>query len=194
MITLGITGGIGMGKSTSYQILIDLGIPVVDTDVLSKRLTSPGSPETLEIGRLFGSEFLTQQQELRRDIVAEKAFSNPELRGKLEALLHPRIRAEWVAFLHQAQTGGARVAAVVIPLLFEKGYENEFTRRICVSCSSISQRTRLLERGWSPEHAELRNRNQWPVSTKMDRSDAVIWTEGSVEMHRRQWLRVLEQL
>ncbi len=183
-----------MGKSTTYQILMDLGIPVVDTDVLSKILTSPGSTATLEIGRVFGPDSLTPHQEMRRDIVAESAFSDPELRAKLEAILHPRIHAEWVGFLNQSRSSGARVSAVVIPLLFEKGYENEFNQRICVACSSISQRTRLLERGWSTEHAELRNRNQLPVSAKMDRSDVVIWTEGAVEMHRRQWLRVMEQL
>lgn len=183
-----------MGKSATYQILMDLEIPVVDTDVLSKRLTSPGSVSTLEIGRVFGSDSLTQQLEMRRDIVAERAFSNPELRAKLEAILHPRIHAEWVEFLNQSRSNGARVVAVVIPLLFEKGYENEFTKRICVACSLISQRNRLLERGWSTEHAESRNRNQLPVTAKMERSDVVIWTEGSMEMHRRQWVRILEQL
>ena len=83
---------------------------------------------------------------------------------------------------------------MVIPLLFEKGYGPDFDVVVCVACSSVTQRRRLRERGWSEEQIDARNSTQLRVPEKMSRSQFVVWTEGSLEAHAGQWRRVLDRI
>lgn len=82
----------------------------------------------------------------------------------------------------------------MIPLLFEKAYTSEFDAVVSVACSARSQRSRLLARSWSEEHLERRINSQWSAARKMDASKYVVWTEGSMDTHRRQWLRILSEM
>ena len=192
MQVLGLTGGVGMGKSTADSILRRWGIPVVDTDVLARDLVAPGQPALQEIRAAFGPEVLDPSGELRRGALAERVFTDPEARQRLESILHPRIRRLWRAQVADWSVSGQHpVAVVVIPLLFETGAEREVDATICVACSPATQRQRLRERGWSDRQIDARIASQWPVSRKIELATYVVWTEGSLEVHEQQLARIL---
>src|SRR6185436_1504569 len=156
MIVLGITGGIGMGKSTSGELLRERDIPVIDTDVLAREIVEPGEPALEEIVATFGKEVLSATGHLNRGEVARRVFSNPTLREKLESILHPRIRDRWQAQVLAWRTQGQRIAAILIPLLFETKAEAEYDATICIACSPKTQHARLLARDWTPEQISQR--------------------------------------
>ena len=191
MKVFGLTGGIGMGKSTAAQILRDRGVSVVDTDALAREFVEPGRPELEEIRKTFGAELISANGQLRRDELARRVFSDAEARRRLENILHPRIREAWLAQIETWRSEGKPSAAVVIPLLFETKAESRFDATICVACSVETQRRRLLERGWTSEQIQQRIAAQLPVEKKMLLSDFVVWTEGSVELHAEQLKRIL---
>jgi dephospho-CoA kinase len=133
MLVLGITGGIGMGKSMSADLLRQRNIPVVDTDVLAREVVEPDEPALEEVVAAFGKEVLDATGHLNRAEVARQVFSKPALREKLEAILHPRIRDRWLAQVLAWRTQGQRLSAVIIPLLFETHAEKECDATVCVA-------------------------------------------------------------
>jgi len=191
MTLLGVTGGIGMGKSASSRILDDLGVPHVDSDLLARECSAPGSDGLAEIVRAFGPGCLSPSGSLDRRWMAARVFQDRGARELVESILHPRIAARWRGQVAVWKAAGRLRAAVVIPLLLEKGYGAEFSRVICLACTRDTQAARLRERGWSDAEIAARNAAQLSVGEKMNRADFVIWTEGSLEAHRRQWQRIL---
>ena len=194
MIVLGITGGIGMGKSTSGDLLRQRSIPVVDTDVLAREVVDPGEPALAAIVSTFGRDVLDASGRLDRGEVARRVFGNPRLREQLEAILHPRIRERWLAQILAWRTQGHRVAAVLIPLLFETNAEKECDFTIAVACSAESQHSRLRARGWTIEQISQRLAAQWPTAKKVETADFFIWTESSLDVHAAQLERVLHAI
>jgi dephospho-CoA kinase len=194
MVLVGITGGIGMGKSVSADALTDLSVPWVDTDDLARQLTKPGSEALGQIARVFGTDILDSLGNLRRDRLADLVFENPAARLQLEAILHPRIALSWRARVTQWRREGTPVAAVIIPLLYEKQYENDFSMVVCLACTRSTQTLRLRGRGWSDAQIGGRIAAQLSVSEKMERAGFVIWTEGSLMTHRLQWDRILRRI
>jgi len=194
MILLGLTGGIGMGKSTSAGLFERRGVLVVDTDELAREVVAPGEPALAEVRRLFGAQVIGPEGALRRDVVARIVFNAPEKRRELEAVLHPRIRDRWRGRVEQWRREGRPWAMVVIPLLFETDAAAEFDAVICVACTPTSQAQRLGERGWTPAECAQRIAAQWPVQQKMDRSRFVIWTEPGLDVHAAQVERILARL
>src|SRR5690242_13889514 len=95
MKVFGLTGGIGMGKSTADKLLRERGVPVVDTDMLARQIVEPGQPALAEIQQCFGPEVIGADQQLRRDELARRVFNDPVARKQLEDILHPRIRELW---------------------------------------------------------------------------------------------------
>src|SRR5689334_8516826 len=156
MKLFGLTGGIGMGKSTAAEILRQRGVPVIDTDQLARDVVQPGQPALEEIKLAFGNELVDVRGCLRRDRLAEIVFSDPAAREKLESITHPRIRALWGKEVEGWRAQHQPVGAVIIPLLFETHAEKEFDSTICVACSAATQQKRLQERGWTPEQIEQR--------------------------------------
>jgi dephospho-CoA kinase len=193
MRLLGVTGGIGMGKSMTAQLLGERGIPVVDTDILARQLVEPGQPALAEILESFGHDLADEHGRLRRRALAGIVFADEKKREHLESILHPRIRTAWLEQAAAWRRESRGCGAVIIPLLFETNGASEFDCIVCVACGADSQRRRLAARGWSVEEIEKRNASQWPVQVKMDRSHRVIWTEPSVEIHAAQLDRILGQ-
>jgi len=187
MKIFGLTGGVGMGKSTSAEILRARAVPVVDTDELARRLTRPGEPALAEIQDAFGQKIIAPDGSLRRDELARIVFAGPAARAKLESILHPRIRAAWLAQVETWRQENHPLAVVVIPLLFETQAGSCFDKIICVACSPASQHARLRARGWDEEQIRRRNAAQWPVEQKIVRADFVVWTEGVPAVHQQQW-------
>ncbi len=190
----GLTGGVGMGKSTVAQLLERRGIPVVDTDVLARKVVEPGQPALKEIQEMFGAAVIGADGGLRRDELARRVFASDMSRKQLEAILHPRIRALWQAQVEQWRKDGVRFGVVVIPLLFETNAARHFDKVMCVACSPASQQQRLTARGWSAEQAQQRIASQWPSEKKLAQADYVIWTEGSPEVTMAQVDKILSQV
>lgn len=192
MKLLGLTGGVGMGKSTCAQLMRARGIPVVDTDDLARAVVEPGQSALAEIQQLFGAEMIAPDGQLRRDVLAQRVFADPDSRRQLEAILHPRIRALWRGQAEQWRNQNLPMAAVAIPLLFETNAESEFNAVICVACSKTTQFKRLQARGWSVPQIQQRLAAQFSIEDKMARSNYVIWSEGSVQVHEAQLDRILQ--
>jgi len=192
MILLGLTGGIGMGKSTSASLLKQRGVAVVDTDDLAREVVEPGQSALKEIEATFGKPVIGPDGALRRDELAKIVFADDTGRQKLEAILHPRIRELWLKQVEVWRATNKPVGAVIIPLLFETTAEKEFDAIVCVACSNASQRERLQKRGWTEDQITQRIAAQWPTQKKMDLSHYVVWTEPNVEAHAAQLDRILE--
>ena len=194
MKVCGLTGGVGMGKSTAAEFLHARGAPVVDTDELARQLVQPGQPALAEIQAEFGKSIVASDGRLRRDELARIVFADAGARKKLETILHPRIRERWLAQVEIWRRENRALAVVVIPLLFETRAESHFNKIICVACSAATQRQRLLSRGWTPKQIKQRLAAQWPVEQKISRADFVVWTEGALDMHARQLERIFVKL
>jgi dephospho-CoA kinase len=186
MKVCGLTGGVGMGKSAAAGFFYELGARIIDTDELARELVQPGRPALAEIQKVFGGGIVSADGRLRRDELARIVFGDDTLRRRLEEILHPRIRAGWLARVETWRRENHPLAVVVIPLLFETQAEDHFDRIICVACSPAEQQRRLLARGWTPAQARQRTAAQLPVAEKIARSQFVVWTDGALEVHRRQ--------
>jgi dephospho-CoA kinase len=194
MKVIGLTGGIGMGKSAAAGFLREHGLPVVDTDLIARQLVEPGKPALAEIKSAFGPEIIAPDGCLRRDELARRVFADTAARKKLEAILHPRIRTRWKEQIESWRVESRPLAVVVIPLLFETNATAEFDRIICVACSASTQRKRLQSRGWDADQMDQRIAAQWPVEKKMDLADHVVWTEAGLDVHASQLDRILRLL
>ena len=194
MKVLGLTGGVGMGKSASAQLLVARGVAVVDTDDLARQVVEPGQHALAEIREAFGAEILGPDGRLRRGELARRVFADPAARTRLENILHPRIRALWRAQVETWRAEGRPLAVVVIPLLFETKAESELDATICVACSAATQHQRLQARGWSSAQIEQRLQAQWPTEMKIARADYLVWTEAGLDVHAPQIERILRLL
>ncbi|MCP5516900.1 MAG: dephospho-CoA kinase [Verrucomicrobiales bacterium] len=192
MRLLGITGGVGMGKSAFAALLESLGVKVVDTDGLARELTQPGQPPVQEIRRELGERFVDPEGRLRRAELGDHVFTHPEARARLEAILHPRIRRVWGARVAEWRQDGERLGAVVIPLLFETGAASQFDEVICVACTAATQAERLVARGWSLSQSAQRIGAQLDIHAKLARADRVVWTEGDLSVTREQAVQIVE--
>jgi dephospho-CoA kinase len=194
MKVCGLTGGVGMGKSTAAGFFRARGVPLVDTDELARRLVQPGEPALAEIQNQFGKDIVATDGRLCRNELARIVFADAAARRQLEAIMHPRIRAGWLAQIETWRRENCALAIVVIPLLFETGTESHFDKIICVACSPATQRDRLAARGWDAEQIQRRIAAQLPVEQKIARAHFVIWTEGATEVHHQQVEQTLPKL
>ena len=193
MIRLGLTGGIGMGKSMAAELLAERGAKVSDSDVIARELVEPGQPAQQAIAEAFGNEVLRADGSLNRGRVAELVFGDDAARRALEDILHPRIRATWLGNLDRWAGKGVALGVAVIPLLYETGSEAAFDRIICVACSPKTQWERLRQRDWSDEEIDRRIAAQMSATEKMKRADHVVWTDGPVSAHADQWEDLLSR-
>ena len=191
MIRLGLTGGIGMGKSMAAKLLAERGAKISDSDEIARALVEQGQPALGAIVEAFGRDVLQADGSLNRGRVAELVFGDDDARKRLEGILHPRIRETWRANLTRWAGEGEALGVAVIPLLYETGCEEAFDKIVCVACSPESQRERLRQRDWSDQEIDRRVAAQLSVEGKMKRSDHVVWTDGPVSAHADQWGELL---
>lgn len=143
MLVVGLTGGIGCGKTAVSGLFASLGVPVIDADQLSRELTQPGTAGLQAIVDSFGGDVLTSSGTLDRAILRQRIFSDPDQRALLESILHPAIRREMQRRLSALQ---APYAIVVIPLLVETGQQALVDRILVIDTSPELQRQRVLAR------------------------------------------------
>jgi dephospho-CoA kinase len=188
MITLGLTGSIGMGKSTVARMFADEGVPVFDADSAVHRLQGPEGALVAEIEAHFPGT--TGPEGVDRGALAERVLGEPEALRRLEALVHPAVAREREAFL--AANAAEPLVVLDIPLLFEAGGSEQVDRIAVVSASAEVQRERVLARpGMTPEKFQRILARQLPDAEKRARADFVIPTGGSLEETRRAVRRIL---
>lgn len=184
VLVIGLTGGIGSGKSAVSDRFATLGVPVIDTDRLARDLVEPGQPALAEIEAAFGAACLDSQGRLRRDHLRERVFADPASRRRLEAILHPRIRASMHARI-------ARLAApycvVVIPLLVETGMTDLVDRILVVDVPEAEQIRRVVARdGVTVEQARRVLDAQASRARRLARADDVLENAGDLDLLDRR--------
>ena len=185
-IIYGLTGGVGMGKSTAAKILEKRGVSVVDSDELARQVVEPGQPALDEIIDQFGDGFIDPAGRLDRAKMAQQIFGDDTIREQLEAIIHPRVRAQWQRNVSEWRDQQICAGVVVIPLLFEVEAQDQFDVVLCVACSASTQRERLRQRIWGEEQISARIASQMDVVEKMDLADHVLWNEGNLDVLREQ--------
>ena len=188
---LGLTGGVGMGKSTAARLLKKVGLPVVDSDDLAREAVHPGTEGLAEIADEFGEGFLKADGSLDRDKMASKVFQDEAARKRLEAIIHPRVRIVWEKQIDQWREQKRPVGVVVIPLLFEVDLQDSFDAVLCVACTANTQRARLRERNWDDAQITARIAAQMDIAQKMDLADHILWNEGAPELLMDQMKEIL---
>lgn len=148
MLRIGLTGGIGSGKSTVAELFAAHGVPVIDADIIARELVAPGQPALTDIVATFGVDMLDDQGCLDRARLRERVFNSSQERLRLEAILHPRIRAEMTARVAALNTA---YVVLVIPLLFEAAQTDLVDRVLVVDVPPALQRDRILARDQLPE-------------------------------------------
>jgi dephospho-CoA kinase len=175
---IGLTGGIGSGKSTVAERFAALGVPVVDTDEISRSLTAPGGGALENLRGAFDAKYFRPDGALDRDAMRALAFEDPAARARLESILHPAIRAA-----AERAMGDARgpYAILVVPLLFEtRGYLDRVARTLVVDCPEAAQVERVMARSSLPEGAvRAIMATQWPRWRRLQMADDVAWNGGA---------------
>src|SRR5262249_5571093 len=151
MKVIGLTGGIGMGKSTAGKLLQQWLVPVVDTDTLARQVVEPGQPALREIEATFGNAVIGPDGRLQREELAPLVFSGDSRRKTLESIVHPRIRELWQSHVALWKSEQRSRCVVIIPLLYETGAATQFDSVICVACSTVAQWQRLIARAWTQD-------------------------------------------
>ena len=175
---VGLTGGIASGKTAVSDAFAALGVPVIDTDVIAREVVAPGSEALDEIRARFGEAVINVAGELDRARMRELVFADTARRRELEAILHPRIRAET---LGQAAAARAAYGVIVVPLLVETGFAEFVDQVVVVDCPEAVQRARLMARdAHSEAQAQRILDSQADRATRLARADHVIRNEGSL--------------
>jgi dephospho-CoA kinase len=182
---IGLTGGIGSGKSTFAGHLRDLGAAVIDTDAISRALTQAGGEGIAPIRAAFGGAFIDDEGALNRPLMRAHIFAHPGAKAQLEAILHPLIQAQ---AQRQAQAASQRVIVFDIPLLVESGHWLKQLDRIWViDCEEQTQVQRVMQRsGWSAEAVAAVMAGQASRAQRRACADAVISNEGITPDQLRQ--------
>lgn len=182
MIVLGLTGSIGMGKSTASKLFSDEGVPVFEADEAVHALYKGAGAELIE------AEFpgTTRDGVVDRPVLARAVFGNPEALKKLEQIVHPLVREMETSFVEAARASGAPLVVLDIPLLFENGGDQRCDLVAVVSAPLDMQRERVMRReGMTEDKFNAILARQLPDADKRARADIVIDTSGPIENTRR---------
>lgn len=175
---VGLTGGIGCGKSTVAAIFAQKGIPVIDTDLISHQLTQPGGAAIPAIRAEFGQESINPEGALDRSRIRQLIFADAQAKQRLEAILHPLILQQ---AKHLALNQTSPYVIVVVPLLFESGqYQHWLDRTLAVDCPEEMQISRAATRsGLTPETVKAIMQSQIARQQRLQLADDVIHNEAS---------------
>lgn len=194
MRIIGLTGGIGSGKSTVSAILRELGAAVVDADEAARAVVEPGQPALDEIRQEFGDEVIGPGGRLDRKTVAQRVFDDQDARQRLNAIIHPRVREWMAARITEAVEQGAEIVVMDTPLLYEACLDGGTSETIVVWVPAEVQVQRAVGRGMEEADVRARIRSQMSLDDKRDWATHVIDNSGSREATRQQTLRLWRQL
>lgn len=193
MMVIGLTGSIGMGKSTTARLFAEMGVPVFDADAAVADMYAPGGEAVEPVAALCPDAL--QSGGIDRSVLSAHLKAHPEDFPRLEAIVHPLVSARRAAFLENAQAEGAWCVLFDIPLLFETGMDARVDVIVVVSAAEDIQRARVLARdGMHAEKLDMILTRQTPDAHKRSRADFVIDTSKSVDDARLQVRRVMDAL
>ena len=196
MIVIGVTGGVGTGKSTVARMFNDLGALVLDADRVAHQVMEPKRLAWRQIVKTFGSAILNEDQTINRRRLAAIVFGDEQRRRALEAIIHPQVLRTMKQQLHRLKRS-RRVRAVIldVPLLVEVGAQELVDALVVVTAPPEAQRERLKKHhGWSEEEANARIAAQWEVSAKVALADHEIDNSDGMEATRTQVKRLWNKL
>lgn len=182
---IGLTGGVGSGKSTVSEIFAeDHHIPIIDADVISHQVVEPGKPAYHEILRIFGPEVIDNDGQLRRDYLRQLIFNDPALKRQLESVIHPMVRQE---IQTQADNINSPYCIISIPLLFETSAENTVDRVLVVDIPENLQITRASKRDNVNEtNIEKIIQSQFNRDNRLKLADDVIYNDKNMAYLKKQ--------
>lgn len=190
---VGLTGGIASGKSTVARILAELGAVVIDADQLAREVVAPGTPGLAAVVDEFGPGVLTPDGQLDRPALGAIVFADPEKRRRLEAIIHPLVRARSAEL--EAAAGPEKVVVHDIPLLAESGTAASFDAVIVVDAPEETQLARMLgDRGWTEADARARIAAQASRAQRLGIATHVIENTGTIDDLRQRVTEVFDAL
>jgi dephospho-CoA kinase len=193
MITIGLTGSIGMGKSTTAAMFAAEGVPVYDADAEVHRLQGPGGAAVAPIEAAFPG--VVKNGAVDRGELGARVLGHPEAIKRLEEIVHPLLGSSRTTFFQRAEAEGVDMVVLDIPLLFETGGEKRVDAIVVVSAPEALQRERVLARsGWSAERLDAVLAKQMHDTEKRTRAHFVIDTSRGLEPAREQVRRVISTL
>jgi dephospho-CoA kinase len=179
MLRVGLTGGVASGKTTAAKLFAELGAGIVDTDAVAREVVALGEPGLEAVAAEFGDAILQSSGELDRRALRELVFRQPEQRKRLEAILHPLIRARTAQRLAEL---AAPYAIVVVPLMFETGFDTLVDRTAVVDCPEATQLARLQRRdGLEGSDAQAMLDAQLDRRARLSQADDIIDNSGAIE-------------
>ena len=195
MRVIGLTGGIATGKSTFAAALRALGAPIIDADQLARAAVARGTPGLAAVTAEFGKGVLTPDGELDRKRMGSLVFADPAARARLEAAVHPAVRALFRAQMARLAAEGHDLAVYDVPLLYEANVESEVDLAVVVWAPREAQIARLAVRdGLGRADAEARLAAQLPVDEKAARADVVVVNDGDPAALAAKARRLLEDV
>lgn len=172
---IGLTGGIGSGKSSVSKLLRDTGYEVIDADVVAQSCLEKGTPTYNQVIEEFGKSLLSENETIDRIKLASLVFGNRDQLEKLEAIIHPAVQAEVIRKRKQLERSHVKAAFYDVPLLFEKKLTDQFDFVVVVYCSEDQQIERVMQRNkFSKEQVLERIHNQMPLAEKKNLADYTI--------------------
>lgn len=177
-LTVGLTGGIGSGKTTVAHMLAGCGATIIDADAISRSLTEAGGAALMPIKQLFGEEVIGADGALNRGAMREIVFAQPASRTKLEAIIHPLVQMRMSAAIQNAPTD---VVVLDIPLLVESPrWRKQIDLIVVVDCNVETQVSRVMQRnGWAASTIEAIIQSQATRGDRLKAADVVIFNEKS---------------
>ena len=180
MIKVGLTGGIGSGKSTVLAMLSDLGAATIDADAISRATTATGGAAIPAIARVFGADFVTEAGAMDRERMRSHAYADPNARKRLEEIIHPLVGQESARQVQAAVDAGARCIVFDIPLLVESGrWRQQLDQVLVVDCNEATQVSRVMARnGWSGDVVEKILAGQASRGQRLSAADICLYNDG----------------
>jgi len=195
MLRVGLTGGIGCGKSTVATMMRALGCHVIEADPLAHKLIEPGQPAFQEVVRAFGADILHFDGHVDRGKLGAIVFADVDKLLRLNAIVHPRVLKELEKLFSEYAVANPRgIAVIEAALLIEAGYVKHLDRLVVAWCKPEQQMERLLARGMSREQIEQRLGAQMPLDEKRRRADDVVDCSVPLEETRAQVEQLVAKL
>jgi dephospho-CoA kinase len=181
MLLVGLTGGIGSGKSTVASMLERRGAVVIDADELARRALDPRGPGYAQVIEAFGKDVLGETGEIDRERLAQLVFAEPEARRRLESIVHPEVARQFSETV-EAYRDTDRIIVYVVPLLVERSLQSGFDVVVAISASAETRAARLsADRGMTPEDVKGRMSAQLSDDERQRAAHVVIDNEGSLD-------------
>ncbi len=190
MFRVGLTGGIASGKSTISQLFSDLGIDIIDTDVISHQLMEPGQPAYQQTVKHFGARILNNNKTINRSTLRKIVFNQPAEKKWLENMIHPLIKQQSESALQSATSD---YALLVVPLMYESGFNELVDYVISIDCPTTVQKKRLIERDGINEqlaekmiHSQMRNDHRHArADSSLDNRENKDISSKVLQMHKK---------